>query len=159
MATLATPVTPASTFIVIEPESSTLGCSRDPPSLSAGAPAQLWRPGHAARFLKRLLPAHRSIPPRSGGGSRSSESDNGVLPARRLAADAVESPEAHLVEMESHTLDNVSLASALAVIVMLTGVTFVGSMSTGILTIGLPSITEDLSLPQSLLLWCVGFPS
>lgn len=50
---------------------------------------------------------------------------------------------------------NVQLSRARAVILIatLTGITFVGSMSGGLLTVGLPSIAKDLRLPDNLLLW------
>lgn len=41
------------------------------------------------------------------------------------------------------------------VISNLTGIAFAGSMSTGLLTIGLPRIATDLTLSQNLLLWLV----
>ncbi|KAJ5378643.1 hypothetical protein N7509_011762 [Penicillium cosmopolitanum] len=52
---------------------------------------------------------------------------------------------------------NVQLSRARAVILIatLTGITFVGSMSGGLLTVGLPSIAKDLRLPDNLLLWPV----
>lgn len=50
---------------------------------------------------------------------------------------------------------NVGLSRARAIILIatLTGITFVGSMSGGLLTIGLPWIAADLELPDNLLLW------
>lgn len=42
---------------------------------------------------------------------------------------------------------------AITLIATLTGITFVGSMSGGLLTIGLPWIAADLNLPDNLLLW------
>jgi hypothetical protein len=50
---------------------------------------------------------------------------------------------------------NLQLSRARAVILIatLTGITFVGSMSGGLLTVGLPSIATDLGLPDNLLLW------
>ncbi|KAJ5458603.1 hypothetical protein N7475_009991 [Penicillium sp. IBT 31633x] len=55
-------------------------------------------------------------------------------------------------EIRSATLPR---SSAVIVITALSGITFVGSMSTGLLTIGLPTIARDLSLPDNLLLWPV----
>ena len=46
-----------------------------------------------------------------------------------------------------------SRTRAVILITTLTGITFVGSMSGGLLTIGLPWIAADLSLPDNLLLW------
>jgi hypothetical protein len=46
-----------------------------------------------------------------------------------------------------------SQARALTLIATLTGITFVGSMSGGLLTISLPWIAADLNLPDNLLLW------
>lgn len=50
---------------------------------------------------------------------------------------------------------NVELSRARAVILIatLTGITFVGSMSGGLLTVCLPWIAADLDLPDNLLLW------
>ncbi len=41
------------------------------------------------------------------------------------------------------------------IVTVLSGITFVGSMSTGIVTIAIPIIAKDLHLPESLLLWFV----
>lgn len=46
-----------------------------------------------------------------------------------------------------------SSATAAWVIVTLTGITFVGSISSGLVTIALPTIALDLDLPPHLLLW------
>jgi hypothetical protein len=48
---------------------------------------------------------------------------------------------------------NLSRTRAVILITTLTGITFVGSMSSGLLTIGLPWIAADLGLPENLLLW------
>ncbi|KAE8420607.1 hypothetical protein BDV36DRAFT_249212 [Aspergillus pseudocaelatus] len=44
---------------------------------------------------------------------------------------------------------NLSRTRAVILITTLTGITFVGSMSTGLLTIGLPWIAADLGLPEN----------
>jgi tRNA(Leu) C34 or U34 (ribose-2'-O)-methylase TrmL len=48
---------------------------------------------------------------------------------------------------------NLSRSSAVILITTLTGINFVGSMSNGLLTVALPTIAKDLSLPSNLLLW------
>jgi hypothetical protein len=48
---------------------------------------------------------------------------------------------------------NLSRSSAVILITTLSGITFVGSMSSGLLTVGLPTIAKDLNLPNNLLLW------
>ncbi|CAG8397601.1 unnamed protein product [Penicillium salamii] len=48
---------------------------------------------------------------------------------------------------------NLSRSSAVILITTLSGITFVGSMSSGLLTVGLPTIAKDLNLPSNLLLW------
>lgn len=48
---------------------------------------------------------------------------------------------------------NLSRSSAVILITTLSGITFVGSMSGGLLTVGLPTIAKDLNLPNNLLLW------
>lgn len=47
---------------------------------------------------------------------------------------------------------NLSRSSAVILITTLSGITFVGSMSSGLLTVGLPTIAKDLNLPNNLLL-------
>ncbi|KAJ5747005.1 uncharacterized protein N7511_008701 [Penicillium nucicola] len=56
--------------------------------------------------------------------------------------------EAH----DDHASD-LSRSNAVILIITLSGITFVGSMSSGLLTVGLPTIAADLSLPENLLLW------
>ncbi|KAF4763812.1 hypothetical protein N7455_010487 [Penicillium solitum] len=48
---------------------------------------------------------------------------------------------------------NLSRSSAVILITTLSGINFVGSMSGGLLTVGLPTIAKDLNLPNNLLLW------
>ena len=57
----------------------------------------------------------------------------------------------------SHAAQSIQLsrARAITLIATLTGITFVGSMSGGLLTVGLPEIAADLKLPDNLLLWYV----
>ncbi|KAJ5333014.1 uncharacterized protein N7506_006797 [Penicillium brevicompactum] len=62
--------------------------------------------------------------------------------------------EQHYLEdlNESRSVD-LSRASAVILITTLSGITFVGSMSGGLLTVGLPTIAKDLDLANNLLLW------
>ena len=46
-----------------------------------------------------------------------------------------------------------SISRAVTLIGILTGVTINGSFSTGLLTVGLPSMAPDLHMPENLLLW------
>ncbi|KAJ5513772.1 hypothetical protein N7463_003324 [Penicillium fimorum] len=48
---------------------------------------------------------------------------------------------------------NLSRSSAVILIITLSGIMFVGSMSGGLLTVGLPTIAKDLNLPNNLLFW------
>jgi hypothetical protein len=48
---------------------------------------------------------------------------------------------------------------SIIVIAALTGVSFLSSMSTGLLTVGLPRIAVDVKLPANLLLWYDRDPS
>jgi hypothetical protein len=48
---------------------------------------------------------------------------------------------------------DLSRGNAAILITTLSGITFVGSMSGGLLTVGLPTIATDLDLPGNLLLW------
>jgi hypothetical protein len=50
---------------------------------------------------------------------------------------------------------SLSRTAATILICTLAGITFVGSMSTGLLTIGLPRMANDLHLADNLLLWLV----
>lgn len=54
---------------------------------------------------------------------------------------------------QSAQLQELSRARASILVTTLTGLTFVGSMSGGLLTVCLPGIAKDLNLPDSLLLW------
>ncbi|KAJ6121051.1 hypothetical protein N7523_005331 [Penicillium sp. IBT 18751x] len=65
----------------------------------------------------------------------------------RLSQEQVSSELAHDGQ------DVLSQTRAVILITALTGITFVGSMSGGLLTIGLPEIAADLELPENLLLW------
>lgn len=58
-----------------------------------------------------------------------------------------------IFETELNTLQVVSPANASLIVGMLTGITFVGSMSTGLVTITLPKIASDVDLAPNLLLW------
>lgn len=62
--------------------------------------------------------------------------------------------EQHYLEdlNESRSVD-LSRASAVILITTLSGINFVGSMSGGLLTVGLPTIAKDLDLANNLLLW------
>ncbi|KAJ6171794.1 major facilitator superfamily domain-containing protein [Penicillium chermesinum] len=62
-------------------------------------------------------------------------------------------PEELNYDASSTDTSNMSRTRATILVTTLTGLTFVGSMSTGLLTIGLPWIAADLNLPDSLLLW------
>ncbi|KAJ5540468.1 hypothetical protein N7494_005544 [Penicillium frequentans] len=46
-----------------------------------------------------------------------------------------------------------SRARAVILMITLTGLTFIGSMSAGLLTVCLPGMAADLNLPDNLLLW------
>lgn len=53
---------------------------------------------------------------------------------------------------ETEPLD-LSRARAVILMITLTGLTFIGSMSGGLLTVCLPGMAADLNLPDNLLLW------
>lgn len=63
----------------------------------------------------------------------------------------------HGHELSSLTQETQSLglsrARAVILVTTLTGLTFVGSMSAGLLTVCLPGMAADLNLPDNLLLW------
>ncbi|KAM0270251.1 hypothetical protein ACHAQH_009491 [Verticillium albo-atrum] len=80
----------------------------------------------------------------------SSSSDDTVT--QPTAAVANEGPRTTLEVEDPDSVKIASKARAAWVIGILTGVTFVGSMSTGLVTISLPAIAQDLNLPTHLLL-------
>lgn len=53
----------------------------------------------------------------------------------------------------SDAVRNVSKTRAVLVIIILSGVSFLNTMGSGILTVALPYIARDLDLPQNLLFW------
>lgn len=55
--------------------------------------------------------------------------------------------------MSEHSFPDLSVSRSVIIISVLTSVTAMTSMSTGILTVGLPAIAEDIGLSQDLLLW------
>jgi hypothetical protein len=74
--------------------------------------------------------------------------------ARNLARHST--PASHsrfILGADDSAVQITSSAKAAWVISILTGITFVGSMSTGLVTIALPTIARDLKLPSHLLLW------
>ncbi|KAJ6021458.1 hypothetical protein N7540_006962 [Penicillium herquei] len=56
-------------------------------------------------------------------------------------------------ESEIRDAEDLSRVRAFILVATLTGITFVGSMSGGLLTVCLPGIAKDLNLPDNLLLW------
>lgn len=79
--------------------------------------------------------------------SSSNTSRGGTRLGSRLSEDQPYS------ELTHGARDVLSRTRAVILITALTGITFVGSMSGGLLTIGLPEIAADLKLPENLLLW------
>jgi hypothetical protein len=59
-------------------------------------------------------------------------------------------------DLESNFLPH---GRSIIVIMALTGANFLGSMSTGLLTVGLPRMAVDVKLPANLLLWYERDPS
>jgi hypothetical protein len=55
----------------------------------------------------------------------------------------------------SHDNDELSPLHTFVVILSLAGITFSASVSTGLLTLGLPTIANDLQIPDNLMIWCV----
>lgn len=60
-----------------------------------------------------------------------------------------------LSENSPHHEDDVSRLRMVMVIATVAGMTLVNSLLTGLLTVGLPSIAQDVKLEDSLLLWYV----
>jgi hypothetical protein len=102
-----------------------------------------------------LVPTKRneflSTPPRN------SISASAYLPASsRAAEDAKSSSSLQIpIDLEDGTLKE---GRIIVIIAALTGVNFLCSLSNGFITIGLPKIASDLSLPQHLMLWPAAVP-
>jgi hypothetical protein len=102
-----------------------------------------------------LVPTKRneflSTPPRN------SISASAPLPASsRAAEDAKSSSSLQIpIDLEDGTLKE---GRIIVIIAALTGVNFLCSLSNGFITIGLPKIASDLSLPQHLMLWPAAVP-
>lgn len=92
---------------------------------------------------------HAPPPPPSPSPSPSSKQ----LALEQQTEDASESSHGEKEEEEKGR--GLSRWHTILVISNLTGIAFAGSMSTGVLTIGLPRIATDLTLSQNLLLWLV----
>jgi hypothetical protein len=85
---------------------------------------------------------------------------NGITPLPNgVLSQASSSPSAELhrhladpqpVDPGSHFLPH---GRSIIVIAALTGINFLSSMSTGLLTVGLPRMAVDVKLPAHLLLW------
>lgn len=91
---------------------------------------------------------HGHAPPAPPSPSPSSKQ----LALEQQTEDASESSRGEKEEEKGRGL---SRWHTILVISNLTGIAFAGSMSTGVLTIGLPRIATDLTLSQNLLLWLV----
>lgn len=72
--------------------------------------------------------------------------EGGQTSTQRLSLDPT-------LEVVTDVPTNVSRSRATAITVILTGVSFLNTMGSGLLTVGLPRIASDLDLPENLLLW------
>ncbi len=85
-------------------------------------------------------------------------SDTELAKAEKLKPEILESDMSELETMdltEKKPAADTSQLPAPGLVAVLSGIMFVGSMSTGIITIAIPIIADDLALPESLLLWFV----
>lgn len=84
-------------------------------------------------------------------------SDNGRLSITRTSVDERSFGNRLQQEpLQNATADSrrdISRGRTVAIIGTLTGITWVGSFSTGLLTVGIPRMASDLKLADSLLLW------
>lgn len=75
---------------------------------------------------------------------------------RKISTTAAHGPsEQFALEQADSPGEVLSRGHTIFVIANLTGIALASSMSTGLLTIGLPRIATDLTLSQNLLLWSV----
>lgn len=88
------------------------------------------------------------------GGTASGPTDNAITSKASNTNDqpVIELSTFHAASTEGPPL-LFSRGRTVFVIATLTGITFASSMSTGILTIGLPRIAADMQLADNLLLW------
>ena len=56
-------------------------------------------------------------------------------------------------DARDQTGDTISLSQSIVIIIVLSGVNFLNTMGSGILTVALPQISKDLNLQESLFLW------
>lgn len=61
--------------------------------------------------------------------------------------------EAHIPQSSAEDAPSYSIFRTSIIIAAIAGVTTTNSMTTGLLTVGLPKLAEDLNLPNHLLLW------
>ena len=61
--------------------------------------------------------------------------------------------DGHQTALDYSTSPGTPRLKGIAIITILTGVSFLNTMGSGILTIALPRLSQDLSLPSNLLLW------
>lgn len=75
-----------------------------------------------------------------------SDRDTNLLSADHPATTASLSSSSNHVDTSVWQLANIVLA--------VSGITFLGSFTTGLLTIGLPQTAQDIGLSEDLILWC-----
>ena len=85
--------------------------------------------------------------------SAQNDTDNAFVDGSRDGTHPHHANMQRFVRHEGSPALSLSRAAATILICTLAGITFVGSMSTGLLTIGLPRMATDLHLPDNLLLW------
>ncbi len=83
-------------------------------------------------------------------------SDTCLVKPEVLNAEAQETGSLNAeVEEKGQASDGTFHVPSPCIVALLSGIMFVGSMSNGIVFIGIPIIASDLGLPENLLLWCV----
>ena len=106
------------------------------------------RIGHARSIPLQDFSARSPTPQSASIAARSSNDDDRAMVAVPPAAPVV-------VTEASRTQKFLPKSRAVIVIATLSGVSLLSSVSTGILTIGLPRMAIDVGLEEHLLLWCV----
>jgi hypothetical protein len=119
-----------------------------------------WAESGFQAIMAELLSAIELVPKRNEFLStppRNSISASAPLPASSRAAEDVKSSSSLQIpiDLEDGTLKE---GRIIVIIAALTGVNFLCSLSNGFITIGLPKIASDLSLPQHLMLWPAAVP-
>jgi hypothetical protein len=102
-----------------------------------------------------LVPTISLTRPESAHASRTSNESDGSLPRRRSSVLPTRPEILRQPAAENVSEDEVSKSQTVIVISSVTVITGISSLLAGLVTVGLPTIAKDLSIPPGLVLWYV----